>query len=148
MTGSQTITDGSHVVMHFAITLEDGTPVISTFEDEPLHFHLGDGTLEPTLEARLIGLEAGDGEVLMLSGSEVYGPRDDDNRQWIDACDFPESLTPLPGQIIAFTTPAGDEVAGLVESVEEHRVRLDFNHPLSGRTIIFTASILEVEQPE
>ncbi len=134
--------------MHFAITLEDGTPVISTFEEEPLHFSLGDGTLEPLLESRLLGLKAGDGDVLVLSGSEVYGPWDKNNRQWIEAADFPDTLNPVPGQLIAFTTPAGDEVAGLVESVDERRVRLDFNHPLSGRTIIFTASILRVEEPE
>jgi len=148
MTGNPHIADGSRVAMHFSITLEDGTPVISTYEDEPLYFRLGDGTLEPLLESRLIGLKAGDGEVLVLSGNEVYGPWDDDNRQWIDAIDFPASLQPVPGQVIAFTTPAGDEVAGWVERVEDDRVLLDFNHPLSGRTFVFTASILEVEQPE
>ncbi len=40
------ITFGSAVTMHFSLTLADGTPVESSFEDQPLSFVLGDGSLD------------------------------------------------------------------------------------------------------
>ena len=130
--------------MHFSLSLEDGVEVLSTFAGEPLTFTLGDGTMETALEEKLIGLKAGDEQSLLLAGSDIYGARDPENVQWIDIDEFPVSITPAEGQVIAFSTPQGEEVAGRVDTIEDSRVALDFNHPLSGRTIIFTTKILKV----
>ena len=148
MSNAQTISHDSQVVMHFTLSLEDGTGVISTFEEEPMVFTLGDGTMAPALESKLIGLKAGEEQSLLLSGNDVYGAWDSENRQWIDTDDFPSSLELSPGQVIAFTTPAGQEVAGTVVTIETARILLDFNHPLSGRTFIFRTAILQVDNPE
>ncbi len=148
MSNAQTISHDSKVVMHFSLSLEDGSDVISTFEEEPMVFTLGDGTMAPALESKLIGLKAGEEQSLLLSGNDVYGAWDSENRQWIDTDDFPHSLELSPGQVIAFTTPAGQEVAGTVLTIETARILLDFNHPLSGRTFIFRTAILQVDEPE
>jgi FKBP-type peptidyl-prolyl cis-trans isomerase SlpA len=136
------ISPGSRVVMHFSLALEDGTEVLSTFEDEPLDFTLGDGTMEPALEAKLIGLKTGDDQTLLLDGNDIYGAWNEDNRQWLDLSDFPRSLEVAEGQVIAFTTADGEEVAGIVVTLEADRTLVDFNHPLSGTTFIFRAMIL------
>jgi FKBP-type peptidyl-prolyl cis-trans isomerase SlpA len=142
------ISQGSQVVMHFSLCLDDGTEVISTFEEEPIAFALGDGTLEPALEATLIGKQAGDEQTHQLSGSDIYGDRDDDNLQWIERQEFPPSLDLTQGQIIAFSTPAGDQVAGAILQLEDSRVLIDFNHPLSGRRLLFRTAILAVGERE
>jgi FKBP-type peptidyl-prolyl cis-trans isomerase SlpA len=148
MSDRNTIVPGSRVVMHFSLSLDDGTEVISTFSEEPLAFTLGDGTLEAALESKIIGQQAGEEQALLLSGNDVYGTRQSDNRQWLDIGEFPPSLELQTDQIIAFTTAAGEPVAGRVEKLEDGRVLLDFNHPLSGRTFLFRTAILQVEQPE
>jgi FKBP-type peptidyl-prolyl cis-trans isomerase SlpA len=148
MSDSNTIVPGSRVVMHFSLSLEDGTEVISTYAEEPIAFTLGDGTLEAALESKIVGQQAGDEQALLLSGNDVYGPRHSDNRQWLDIGEFPPSIELETGQVIAFTTPAGEAVAGTVEKLEGGRALMDFNHPLSGRTLIFRTTILQVEQPE
>jgi FKBP-type peptidyl-prolyl cis-trans isomerase SlpA len=134
--------------MHFSLSLEDGTEVVSTFNEEPMALTIGDGSVEQALESKLIGMKAGNEQSLILSGDEVYGARQNDNRAWIDKAEFAPSIELAEGQIIAFTTAAGDEVAGSVVTLENSRVLLDFNHPLSGRTIIFRTAILEVTSPE
>ncbi len=134
--------------MNFSLALEDGTEVLSTFEDEPLDFTLGDGTVEPALEAKLIGLKTGDEQTLLLDGNDIYGAWNEHNRQWLDRSDFPASLEVAEGQVIAFTTQGGEEVAGIAVSLEADRVLVDFNHPLSGRTFIFRAAILHHDTPE
>ncbi len=148
MTQQTPITQGSRVVLHFSLSLDDGTKVISTFSEDPMAFTLGDGTMEPTLESKLIGLTAGDEQSLILDGNDIYGARIPENIEWIDIAEFPDTLSLAQGQIIAFTTPEGDEVAGTVDKIETSRVAIDFNHPLSGRTIIFTTAILRVEDRE
>ena len=70
------ISDGSQVVMHFSLSLDDGTEVISTFEGEPISFAIGDGTLEPALEATLLGGKAGEEKIQLLSGNDIYGAWD------------------------------------------------------------------------
>ncbi len=140
-----TISQGSRVLMHLSLTLDDGTEVLSTFDEEPISFALGDGTLEPALESTLIGQKAGDEQTQQLSGNDIYGAWDSGNQSWIDKQEFPSTLDLAEGQIIAFTTPAGDEVAGAVLQFDDSRVLIDFNHPLSGRTIIFKTAIVAVE---
>ena len=118
------------------------------FAEEPIDFTLGDGTLEPALEQKIIGLKPGDEQSLILDGNDIYGAHKSDNRQWIDVAEFPPAIRLAEGQVIAFTTPQGDPVAGTVDVIEDSRVAIDFNHPLSGRTIIFTTAILKVENRE
>lgn len=142
------ISEGSQVVIHFSLSLDDGTEVISTFDGEPISFTLGDGTMEPMLESTLIGRKTGDKQSQQLSGNDIYGAWDSDNRQWIERQEFPPTLGLEEDQIIAFSTPAGDEVAGTVVQLEDSRVLIDFNHPLSGRTVIFRTDIVAVEEKE
>jgi FKBP-type peptidyl-prolyl cis-trans isomerase SlpA len=144
----QAISNHSQVVIHLSLTLDDGTEVISTFDGEPISFTIGDGTLEPALESTLIGRKPGDEQTQPLSGNDIYGVWDRDNRQWIDNQAFPPTLELAEGQIITFNTPAGDEVAGAVIQLEDSRVLIDFNHPLSGRTILFKTVIVSVGERE
>ncbi|MGB5179855.1 MAG: FKBP-type peptidyl-prolyl cis-trans isomerase, partial [Gammaproteobacteria bacterium] len=53
------ISPESTVTLHLSLSLEDGTVAESTFDDEPLTFTMGDGTLVEGLELGLYGLKAG-----------------------------------------------------------------------------------------
>ena len=140
------ITPLSRVKMHFSLTLPDGTEIISTYGDEPMDFTLGDNTMEQMLEFALLGLRAEDEQDLLVSGDDVYGPRDDTLIHWLDKQEFPPHQSLNPGEIIAFSTPEGEELAGTVLQVDNGRVHVDFNHPLSGKQFHYKVTILEVEQ--
>ena len=136
---------GKWVRLHLSIHLAEGTEAMSTFGDEPVSFRVGDGTLLPDLERLLNGLAAGDDQTFLLDGSDIYGPRDKANIHWVPQSDFPPHLAEVqPGQVIAFATPRGDELAGIVLEVEPDRTEVDFNHPLAGRSLTVRAKILEV----
>lgn len=139
------ITSGCQVTLHYTLTLADGTEVVSTFEDTPLSFTLGDGTMVEALEQSLIGLACGEDVQTILSGDDAFGARDEDKIQHILRKEFPDKIDITPGQVIAFTTPGGDEVAGQVLEVHPESVLIDFNHPLSGHLITFRAKILQID---
>jgi FKBP-type peptidyl-prolyl cis-trans isomerase SlpA len=136
----------SRVKMHFSLTLPDDTEILSTYREEPLVFRLGDNTMEPMLEFALLGLHAGDEQELVVSGDDVYGPRDNDLIHWLEKQTFPTDQSFNPGEIVGFTTPEGEELAGTVLQVDNERIQIDFNHPLSGRQFRYKVTILEVEE--
>ena len=137
------IAPASRVTLHFALSLMDGSEALSTFEDEPLSFVMGDGSLPEGLELALYGLRRGDEQTLQLAPEQAFGFHDDTLVHQVPREGFPPNTE--PGQIIHFTTPAGDDTAGRVLELGPEQVRVDFNHPLAGHVVVFRVVILAVE---
>jgi len=141
------ILPGSRVCMHFSLALPDGTEAVSTFDEEPLTFTMGDGTLAEELELALYGLRPGADQTLRVDGRKAYGPRDASNIHSLPLDGFPADVQPQPGMIIGFRQPDGDEIPGAVLEIADGMARVDFNHPLAGREVVFRARILAVDPP-
>jgi FKBP-type peptidyl-prolyl cis-trans isomerase SlpA len=139
------ITSDSTVIMHFRITLEDGTEADSSFGEEPMQFQMGDGTLSEGLEQVLLGLPAGARQTFLLSPEQAFGYPDTANIHELPRSDFSMEMVLEPGVIIGFETPSGEELPGLVLEADEEKVKVDFNHPLAGHNLEFEVEILEVE---
>ena len=135
---------GARVRMHFALSLTDGTVAYSSFSEEPLEFDWGDGTLRPGLELAVLGLNVGDGQTLTLLPEQAYGLHDEALVHDIPRADFPDLIAPKVGQIIAFHSPTGEDIAGAILAVDADTVRVDFNHPLAGREVVFHVKILSI----
>lgn len=141
------IRPGSRVRLHLEILFADGTEALTSFEGDAVELTLGDGTLAPGLENLLIGLQAGDDERILADGSELFGPREEANIHWLPRSDFPADRDLAGGQLIAFETPGRQEIAGVLLEADRDRVRVDFNHPLSGRSLQIRAQIVAVADP-
>ena len=142
------IRPGSKVLMHFTLSLEDGTVAETTRDDnEPLEFVMGDGTLIEGLELALYGLKAGDKQTLSIEPKLAFGFPDPENVHSMPRHEFPQEMQLARGVIMEFNTPAGDEVPGTVVEVNDSEVKVDFNHPLAGDQITFEVEILSVEAP-
>lgn len=144
MNKKTSIQAGSEVLMHFSLCLKDGTVADSTEENEPLRFTMGDGTLIEGLELVLYGLKTGDKQSLEIAPIDTFGFPDEENVHNMPRSEFAEDLAIKEGTVIGFTTPSGDEVPGTILEFNQDTVKVDFNHPLSGHTIIFDVEILEV----
>lgn len=135
----------STVTMHFSLALEDGTLVDSTFDtSEPLTFTMGDGTLIAGLEHAVIGLSVGDKQSLNIGPDAGFGYRDESAIQEMKRADFPNDIELDPGVVIEFESPAGVQVPGTVLEVGDETVKVDFSHPLAGRSVIFNVEILDI----
>lgn len=140
------IKDQSKVVMHYRITMEDGTVADSTWEDnEPIAFSVGDGTLSPGLEEALHGLKSGDHETLLISPEQGFGYRDSANVHELSLEEFGTEMAVEPGMVIGFTLPGGEELPGMVIDVSDTHATVDFNHPFSGHQLNFEVEVISVE---
>jgi FKBP-type peptidyl-prolyl cis-trans isomerase SlpA len=142
------IQPGSRVRLHVSIALADGTVAETTFDDEPLEFVVGDGTLISNLEVAIYGMRKGDQQRLRLWPEQAFGERDLDNVHVIAREQFPANMTLEPGVIVGFSMPDGEEVPGSVIEAGDERVKIDFNHPLAGHAIVFECEVLDVEPPK
>jgi len=140
-----TIGPGSEVLMHFTLSLADGTVADTTREGEPLRFVMGDGTLIEGLELVLYGLKVGDQQCLSIGPRDAFGFPDEENIHTMPRSEFPAEMQLEPGMIISFSTPSGQEIPGAIQDVKGDEVVVDFNHPLAGHEVIFDVEILEVK---
>ncbi|QEA38835.1 FKBP-type peptidyl-prolyl cis-trans isomerase [Pistricoccus aurantiacus] len=138
-----TIDEGMEVTLHFTLKLEDGTVVDTTKDKAPATFQVGDGNLPPGFEAPLTGLTDGAVERFEIPPEHAFGQRNPSNVQLIKRDDFDDGV-PEVGTVMSFSDAAGGELPGVIASVGEKQVEVDFNHPLAGRTLTFEVEILKV----
>ncbi|KTT13475.1 peptidylprolyl isomerase [Pseudomonas oryzihabitans] len=139
-----TVGPDTRVTLHFAIKLQNGDVVDSTFDKAPATFTVGDGNLLPGFEQALFGLEAGAKTSLTIPPERGFGQPNDGNLQTMARDDFTD-MELSPGLLIIFSDAAGGEMPGVVKSYDDEQVIIDFNHPLAGRMLTFDVEILAIE---
>jgi FKBP-type peptidyl-prolyl cis-trans isomerase SlpA len=138
------IQDNSTITLHFSLALENGDIVDSTFEKSPATFTFGDGSLLPSIEKRLLGLMVGTKETFKLLQEEAFGAKNPQNIQRFKPSDF-SAEKPEEGMMFNFADAAGGELPGVVKSVSDELVEIDFNHPLAGHELTFKVEIIDVK---
>lgn len=131
------------VTLNFAIKLENGDVVDSTFGKQPATFKVGDGNLLPGFENALFGLKAGDRRELPISPEQGFGQPNEQNVQVMLRGQF-QDMELSEGLLIIFNDAANAELPGVVKAFDADRVTIDFNHPLAGKTLCFEVEILAV----
>ena len=131
------------VTLHFALKLENGDVVDSTFDKQPATFKVGDGNLLPGFEVALYGLKAGDKRSLQIEPESAFGQPNPQNVQVMPRGQF-QDMELSEGLLIIFNDAANAELPGVVKAFDEQQVTIDFNHPLAGKTLSFDVEIIEV----
>lgn len=139
----QRIGPDKEVTLHFALKLENGEVVDSTFDKKPATFKVGDGNLLPGFEQALYGLKAGDKRVLPIKPEQGFGQPNPQNVQIMPRSQF-EGMDLSQGLLVIFNDAANTELPGIVKAFDETQVTIDFNHPLAGKVLNFEVDILEV----
>lgn len=135
---------GAAVALHFAIELADGAVVDSNFARAPARLVIGDGNLPEGFERLLLGLRAGDERRFEVAPEQAFGAHREANVLMLPRQRFPADLEPTPGLVVTFTDAASGQLPGVVSAVFGDRVRVDFNHPLAGKTLVFAVAIRSV----
>ena len=143
-----TVGEGTRVHLNFSISLEDGSEVDTNFGDESVSFAVGDGSLLPGFERLLFGMSPGERQMFVVTPENAFGQPNDDNVQTVSRDQFDDDIELQIGLVYAFNDAGGGELPGMIISFDDDEVSVDFNHPLSGRTILFDVLIHRVEPAE
>ncbi len=140
---SKAVQPNSLVTLNYRIALENGQPLISTFEGKPATLKLGEGEMLPTLERCLTGLAEGETQAFMLTPDDAFGPHRPDLIETVRRKDMPqEEIESM--SVMEFSAPDGSRYTGLVREIDAEKAVIDFNHPLAGKTIHFEVEIIGV----
>src|ERR1035437_10216120 len=124
--------------------------IFETAEKEnPLVFLCGAGMMLPAFENGLMNKKAGDTFEIEIPAIDGYGEENEDA-----IVDLPKNIFQVngqfdeelitPGNSVPMMSSNGQRMEGLVISVEDEIVKMDFNHPLAGEDLYFTGEILDV----
>ena len=139
------IEQGKKVTLNFALSLDDGQIVDSTFDKKPATLVMGDGNLPDGFESFLMGLEAGAKETFHVPPEKAFSQANPNNVQSMKPSDFSADMDLEVGMIISFADANKNELPGVIQSIDEQTVMVDFNHPLAGKSLDFKVEILNVE---
>lgn len=135
---------GSKIKLNFALKMEDGQIIDSTFDKKPAECVVGDENIPEGFTEYLIGLKAGDHKEFTVPPEKGFNDHQEQNLHTMPRSSFPVDMPISPGLVITFEDAKKQEVPGVVKEAEGDWVAIDFNHPLSGQTLLFEVEIIEV----
>ena len=135
---------GDTVHVHYTGRLEDGTVFDSSEGRDPLEFKLGEGSVIAGFEQAVEGLEVGEKADARLEPDEAYGPVRDDLVMAVPREQLPDGMDPDVGDQLAMQTQDGQNVPVTVVDTDDASVKIDANHPLAGKTLIFELELVDI----
>ncbi|MEM9378951.1 MAG: peptidylprolyl isomerase [Planctomycetota bacterium] len=139
------IADGHQVALHFRLTLDDGSIVDDSFDDDPLVYVHGSQTIVPGLERELTGRTAGDECRVVVDPEDGYGPHDPTMERPVPRSMFPDDSELEPGTAFQATGPDG-AMQLWVKEVDGDEVVVTANHPLAGKRLTFDVRVVDVRE--
>lgn len=127
----------------------DGQIADQSMPGQPLEFIFGTGMLLPKFEEAILGKEPGEKVAFTLSPEDGYGVK------------HPEAIVDLPksifmvdgklaediifvGSVVPMADAQGNRMMGTIVEVAEETVKMDFNHPMAGKTLNFEVEVVMV----
>lgn len=132
------------VSIDFRLTDGDGQLLDSSDESGTLSYLHGHQNMVPGLEKALEGLEAGAHKVVEVPAAEAYGQRDESRVIEMPRQQLPEDA--FEGAIVHGQLDGGQVVLLTVVELDDERAKLDANHPLAGKDLVFDVTVVRVEQ--
>ena len=138
------IKKGDKVSVDYVGTLDDGTVFDSSEGREPLQFTVGARQVIAGFENAVIGKEKGDVINVKIPPEEAYGESNPELIREISKDQLPEGAEIAVGTSLIGTTPDGQMMQVYIVEVLNDTVKIDYNHPMAGKTLNFKITIVNV----
>lgn len=139
------IADDVVVMLKYVLTV-DGEEVDSADEKDPIAFLQGSGEIIPGLEKALYGMKIGQSKKVTVAPAEGYGDHEPEAMMSVPRSEFPEDI-PMEVGIELDVRDEDDEVmSATIVDVTKDEIKLDFNHPLAGKTLHFDITVVDLRE--
>ena len=149
------VDNGDFVRVNFTGKVKDTEEVFDTTYDEvaqevglfdenktykPIPIVVGGNHLLPAIEEAIIGLEEGETKHVEVDADKAFGPRDPKMVQLVPMKEFKkQGMTPFPGMKIQ-----SEGNTGKILTVNGGRIKVDFNHELAGKDLVYDVEVTEI----
>jgi len=111
----------------------------------PLEFIIGKGQIIPGLENALVGMSQGESGDIMVAAADAYGDVNPEAIQILPIEQF-EGVDLVEGMTLYGQGENGQTVQVIVKSFDDKEVNVDFNHPLAGKDLMFSVTVLSARE--
>lgn len=139
------IADQKVVSLNYTVKDTEGQIVDSSEDAQPLVYLHGQKNIIPGLEAALVGKATGDEFAVTVEPEDGYGEHNEELMQVVPREAFKGVEKIEKGMVFTAQTQNGP-VQLVVANIEGDDITVDPNHPLAGKTLNFTGSVVEVRE--
>lgn len=140
------VREGAKVKIFCEATLEDGTVCFKIEKEEPLELIVGEGKFFPVIEQLLPEMKEGETKTMALDPLDTFGPHLDDLLLEVPRNLFKPEVTLEIGSRVRIDTSSGRTYVGTLITMNDTMLTLDLNHPLAGKKIICTITVVSIEE--
>ncbi len=112
---------------------------------EALEFIIGMGQIIPGLENALVGMSKGESGDILVKAVDAYGEINPEAVQTLPVEQF-EGIDLAEGMTLYGQGEHGQTVQVTVKSFDDKEVTIDFNHPLAGKDLMFSVTVLSARE--
>jgi len=135
---------GDKIKVHYTGTLDDGRVFDSSDGREPLEFVAGVGQMIKGFDAAVIGMKEGEEKEISIKPEDAYGAFNPDLIKTVPRDQLPPDQEPLVGMILVVSTAEGAQIPAKITEIDENTIKVNLNHELAGKTLIFDIKIVEI----
>lgn len=138
------VKNGDTIRVHYTGKLVDGTQFDSSEGRDPLEFKVGAHMVVEGFDAAVLDMEVGETKTVTIPAEKAYGPRTDDMTVDIPRSEFGADFTAEVGEQLLIQLGDGNQIPVTITKIDDEIVRLDANHHLAGKDLVFTITIVEI----
>ena len=139
------VKEGQKVLILFEAKLDTGEIVLKTEDNKPLEITVGEGAIPKSIEKTLADMKEGETRTITLEPVESFGPRVNELVIDLPKQGFSSDHDLMIGSRVSLTSPDNKTYTGIIVEIKDECVTVDFNHPLAGKSLIFTVTVVSVE---
>lgn len=139
---TQGIKDGDVIRVLYTGRYLDGQVFDTTDNRDPFTFVVGSGAVIKGFDEAVCGMKAGQSTRVTIEPDKAYGSRDEANVVAIPRSSMPAQMTMVPGMQLKLPLQGGKAVTAKVVEVTDEHIRLDANHVMAGKTLVFDIEIV------
>ena len=126
--------------------VKSGSEVVdSNVGKAPLVFMIGKQQIIPGLEEHVCSMEVGERGDVLVPAAKAYGEYNDEAVQEVPKDQF-AGIELTEGMSLYGQSEDGGTVQVTVKEIQDENVKIDYNHPLAGKDLMFTVAIGSVRE--
>lgn len=141
MAENEVTTVGKDVVVTLEYALEvEGKEI----DNGPIQFIQGHGNIISGLENQIEGMALGESKDVLVRAEDAYGSYDPDLEIEVPLSNFPEDFNIELGRPMRIQDGDGRIFTGIAVAITGEQVKLNLNHPLAGKDLLFKTKVIDL----
>ncbi len=140
---TKAVAPGDTISVHYTGKFESGDLFDSSEGREPLKFTVGTGQLVKGFDDAVVGMIPGEKKTVTVTPKEGYGERREDHVVDFPKANVPEDMKLEVGMVVQMSDQSERPIPVIITEILEDVVKMDVNHPLAGKTLVFDVEIVE-----